>query len=427
MIDIQLTEDQEMVYQEFIKYIMDPDEEEFIISGFAGTGKSTLVTKLLAELPDLLKTIQLLSKDKDKVPFTETLLTATTNKAADALRQITAMSVTTIHSLLGLSVRTDYKSNQSTVSDQYAKEVEDAIIFIDESSYVDQQLLKFIREYCIRCKIIYIGDPAQLAPVNCKYPPVFSSDINEARLEKIVRQAENNPIIELSSMLRGVVNGEVYKPFTPDGTAILHTDRDTFNKMVISDMSDPNWHFYSSKVLAWRNKTVVKANQMVREAVHGEPDLQAGDYAVNNKHYRTNGYKIATDQLVEVTSITPHTLTGTVDANAGITYSIDGFKVIVDNKVHAFLPGNREEVKEINKAARKAGNYELVRKVEETWIDLRASYACTVNKSQGSTFDRVYIDLDDISACRQPNTVARMLYVAVSRARYSIVLTGDII
>lgn len=53
-------------------------------------------------------------------------------------------------------------------------------------------------------------------------------------------------------------------------------------------------------------------------------------------------------------------------------------------------------------------------------------YASTVNKSQGSTYDTVYIDLNDIGKCRDKDQVRRMLYVAVSRARHKVVFTGDI-
>lgn len=61
------------------------------------------------------------------------------------------------------------------------------------------------------------------------------------------------------------------------------------------------------------------------------------------------------------------------------------------------------------------------------WIDLRAAYACTINKAQGSTYDKVFIDLDDIKKCNSGNQIARMLYVGVSRARLIVYLCGDLI
>ena len=49
-----------------------------------------------------------------------------------------------------------------------------------------------------------------------------------------------------------------------------------------------------------------------------------------------------------------------------------------------------------------------------------------MHKSQGSTYDTVFIDLENIGSCRNPDQVARMLYVAVSRARNRIFLFGKL-
>jgi ATP-dependent exoDNAse (exonuclease V) alpha subunit len=87
------------------------------------------------------------------------------------------------------------------------------------------------------------------------------------------------------------------------------------------------------------------------------------------------------------------------------------------------VPGDKNKL--INKY-RKKEQYDIVRNIENMWIDLRSVYACTVNKSQGSTYDEVFIDLDDIKKCwRNQNQLARLLYVGASRPRNKIVLTGN--
>ena len=65
-------------------------------------------------------------------------------------------------------------------------------------------------------------------------------------------------------------------------------------------------------------------------------------------------------------------------------------------------------------------------KLKNKFPDLRTRAAATVYKAQGSTHDSVFIDLDDIGKCRNDNLLARMLYVAISRARSQVLLTGDI-
>lgn len=79
------------------------------------------------------------------------------------------------------------------------------------------------------------------------------------------------------------------------------------------------------------------------------------------------------------------------------------------------------------KAATAEGRYGAAREIANSWIDLRAAYACTINKSQGSTYDKVFIDLDDIRKCNSGEQIARMLYVAVSRARFHVYFTGDLV
>lgn len=90
-----------------------------------------------------------------------------------------------------------------------------------------------------------------------------------------------------------------------------------------------------------------------------------------------------------------------------------------------FVPDSWKEVKKKILMWRELQEYNLIAMADK-WADLRAMYACTVNKSQGSTFDRVFIDLSDIAKCNNGNTIARMLYVAVTRARHEVILTGDI-
>jgi ATP-dependent exoDNAse (exonuclease V) alpha subunit len=91
------------------------------------------------------------------------------------------------------------------------------------------------------------------------------------------------------------------------------------------------------------------------------------------------------------------------------------------------MPESRQEWKDAIKEARELEDFEAVQEMTEEWIDLRAAYSCTINKSQGSTYDKVFIDLDDLKKCRDTNQLARMLYVGVSRARNNVYLTGDLV
>ena len=411
---LTLTSDQQDAYGTFAAFITDPTKKFMILSGYAGTGKSTLVNRMIAELPKTLKMAQLISQETKQWTVA---LTATTNKAAEALESITGQEVKTIASFLGLRVQTNYKTSATTLaSHDRTESTKDCIIFVDEASYVDQTLLDLILKWTIDCKIIFIGDPAQLKTVSSKTVPVWEQSYTKAELTEVVRQAKGNPIIELATAFRETVRTGEFFSFTPDGYHVQHMPRHQFDATAIKEFSRPDYTDRDSKVLAWTNKTTIAYNHAIRELVQGTPELQAGDYAVCNKYIANGKKSIKTDATVLVTQINPSTNLG-----------LDGWNVTINRIFYCFLPKSNEQKRQLIKALNAEENFDSIRYIESNWIDLRAAYACTINKSQGSTYDKVFIDLDDIKQCRDPNQIARMLYVAVSRARNHVYLTGDIV
>lgn len=416
MHNITLTPDQEKVKNAFNNFILDPDQRQMVITGYAGTGKTTLTSVLIEELPTLLKTVNLLSSQED-LTYWPVELTATTNKAAEALSNLTGYEVSTIQSFLNMRVDTNYRTGETRlVETKRTRPVHRTILFIDEASYIDANLLHWILHLTKESKVIFMGDPAQLTPVKSNFTPVFNQGFKTVGLEQVVRQAAGNPIIDLATAFRETVNTGEFFSFTPDGANIIHTDRDTFEKTALQDFQDPNWKHSDSKILAWTNKTVIRYNHGINDLVRGTPNFQEGDYAVCNRYINNRMCSIRTDQMVQITSIQP--------ANE---FGVDGWNVELNDRHRAFLPKNLEDKKAALKQAKARDDWNTVQTITDFWIDLRSAYACTINKSQGSTYDRVFIDLDDIKKCNNANLIARMLYVAVSRARFQVYLTGDLV
>ena len=408
-----LTPDQQGAINAFCTFLADPIETVFVLKGYSGTGKTTLVHTLMDRLPDLMKTIRLINPNTKEYAIE---LTATTNKAAEAFAGLVHYPVSTIHSFLGLRVETNHETGQTHLIPRSNALIEGRLIFIDEASYIDKQLLTLIFKLTRNCKIVFMGDPAQLTPVKSSETPVFNASFTGAELTEVVRQAKGNPIIELSTLFRHTVNTGKFFSFTPDGHHIQHLPRSDFDQAIIDEFTRPNWRYRDSKILAWTNKCVIDYNHAVRDLVKGNPDFQVGDYAVCNKYVGANQVVIRTDQLVQITGISePMQL-----------YSVVGHYYTIDNKTNFFGPKSLEEKKALIKRARAMQEYNLLKEIETRWIDLRAAYACTINKAQGSTFDKVFIDLDDVRRCNSGDQIARMLYVAVSRARTQVILTGDI-
>lgn len=411
--ELQLTEDQKTALNAFNQFLVDPKERVFVIQGYSGCGKTTLVKHILDNLDKQEQLMKMLDPEYEPYPVA---LTATTNKAAESLYRATKWPCTTIHSFLGLRVSTDYKTQQSRlVRNKRADDIERSLVFIDEASYIDSDLLSYIFRLMPDSKIVFIGDPAQLTPVKHNNTPVFNASFTTTHLKEVVRQAKDNPIIDLSTKFRQTVETGEFFSFTPDGHHIAHLDRETFDKELIKEFTRSDWHFHDSKILAWTNKTVVNYNKAIQNLLKGVTEFQNGDYAIVNSYIYESGFSLKTDQMVHIIHV------GRPFTYAGITgrdYTIEGGKVF-------FMPDSRDEWEALRKKAVKEEQYDLLQRME-TWIDLRAAYACTVNKAQGSTFDKVFIDLDDISRCNSGDQIARMLYVAVSRARNQVFLTGDL-
>lgn len=416
MTAITLTPDQQNALEKFTQFLSDPSEQVFVLEGYSGTGKTTLVKTLLDKLPGLMKAVKLINpKNHDY----EVELTATTNKAAENFGMITGMGCTTIHSFLGLRVSTDYETNTTKlVPSNKNGPLQWRLLFIDEASYIDKDLLSWIFKLTKNCKIVFMGDPAQLTPVKSSTTPVFdASNFMKAQLSQVVRQAEGNPIVDLSTKFRETVNSGEFFQFKPDGHHIQYMDRDTFNKTVEAEFCRPDWRYSHSKFLAWTNKRVIDYNHHIRDRALGDPNFQVGDYAVCNKYVMANKKSIKTDQLVCITGI----------SNDQERHGVLGNTMTLDYQIELFFPKSLEAKKALIKQARAMEWFNIVEEAENRWIDLRAAYACTINKAQGSTFDRVFIDLDDVARCNSGDQIARMLYVGVSRARETVYLTGDLI
>lgn len=404
---IQLTEGQEQALEDIKEFVYSTDNFNFVLSGFSGTGKTFTMSTLIEYL------------DRNKVSC---VLTATTNKAAENLRAITHQRyVPTIHKLLGLIIRTNYKTGEKKlIRKRNAPILLNQFIIIDEASYVDLDLLSWIGSSTENCKILYVGDPDQLLNVKSFTAPVFHSAYREAKLTKVVRQQADNPIIDLAVNFRNVVVGKKLTPFTPDGLKIrrLATPQDAIDEIISLNKLNslvPSMVKVTAdtKVLAWTNKAVIGYNTQIHKGINDRNEWKEGDMGICNKTTAS----ISNGREVYIEKVDPH-------KELNIEGSLIKFS---DLKGLHFVPDSYKEVKKVIKQWRKDDLLDNLRTEDEHWVDLRHSFALTVNKAQGSTYKRVYVDLNNISKCRLHSQKFRMLYVAVSRASEELILIGDLV
>ena len=411
--EITLSDGQQAALDRIWQFLLDPNEPVFVLKGYSGCGKSTLVRTMIDRLPAFVRSAKLISPSFKEL---EIAMTATTNKAAENLAEISGMDVKTIHSFLGLRVSTDYKTGKTSLVAKDRDTRSGYLLFIDEASYIDKDMLELLFKRTANCKIIFVGDSAQLTPVMSSTAPVFNAGFPGAELNEVMRQAEGNPIIKLASQFRHTVNTSEWLPFTPDGQFVIHLDRAAFIAEIEKEFTRPDWKYKDSKILAWTNKCVQSFNQHINNLVAGTPSFLPGDYAVCNSFVTLGRHSIKTDQNVLIMGISPdlgrHGVTGNV-------FTLEG-------GLEVFMPKSREEKAKRLKRARATDEYGVAMTIENEWADLRAAFAQTINKCQGSTYNRVYIDLDDVARCNIGNQVARMLYVGSSRPRFQVFFTGDI-
>jgi len=405
---IQLTQDQQDAYAAIITLVTTP-QQTLVIEGGAGCGKTTLMNTFMQEWPQLVALSGGAFKDVDVV------LTATTNKAADALANATKRETTTIHSLLGLRVVKSSYGRTKLVDT--GKLIEDGlVVVIDEASFIDQELLAHIEHKLRKCKVIFLGDPHQLKPVGSSTTTVFSRGYPTVSLNQIVRQADDSPIQTLSRGLRSLVQGHPMPNAGVDGTNIIHMPQQDFEAAFVQDVL--NNPVNSVRALAWTNKKAIHYNHLVSIARNGSADIHLGDVVnVNKQHSVSRSFRFPTDSTFQVMGLGPwrEDQFGLISREVETSFGVSVYQAqnIEDVQITARNFYDRE--------MHSQGDFVL-----EHYADLRLMFASTVNKAQGSTYDTVYLDLNDIGKCQDRDQVNRMLYVGVSRAKHKVVFTGDI-
>lgn len=409
---IQLNEKQTEAKDKLVSFILNSEDRAIILTGAAGTGKTRTIVETMQEFKKLERMTKLIDPDAEPINW---YITATTNKAKQALKDsLKGIEVTTIHSLLGLAMRG--KSLKKVRENEVLK---NSVIVIDECSYIDYKLLGFINDVH-GVKIIYVGDEQQLAPVRLNHSPVFKCGYEMIELTETVRAVNAPSIASYCADMRAFIKAEgkgVNLPLLLPDIAIEHLSMDDFkaltHKVFITQKQSTDDH----RILAYSNAVVTAHNERLFHAENGRTDFAVGDTVLVNSY--ANGFK--TDEQVTLQS----SVVGTWSDIAGVRYQALG-------DVHSgilFSPYDyTTALKELEKRVY-SKDYIHTKQDEESLrllADLRPLYSCTIHKSQGSTFDTVYIDLTGFNKIRDIVSLARLLYVGISRASRKVVLTGDI-
>jgi hypothetical protein len=410
-----LTEDQKKVIKAVQR--MYTSKESFLtIDGPAGVGKTYCMQQVLSKHTAFQETLKLINPSRINQ---EIIFTATTNKAVGELDKsigsITRSS-TTIHSALGLVVRKG-RLVRTRNNESLRHTLGHQIVVIDEASMIDNALLEIIVDVAESCntKFVFLGDSNQLPPVKSKdISRVFTTD-NLIKMTEVVRQS--GPLLAVVNSFRDYVETDVMPDIPIDGQYVQHMDQEMFEDAIRQDMMAEDWHNTDSRVVGYSNNSVKAYNDMIKHAITGTSAIKVGEQVLNNKSFSSNnGRTIPTDAMVYVKNIRRHRnfIWGNLFT---VTYNNDDY--------HMWMPDNEEDLKIFHKAAKEGKMSERMLNMLGT---LKPIYASTIHKAQGSTFKRIYIDLNSIRKAQyfDKELFKRLLYVAVSRASEQIIFTGDI-
>lgn len=419
-----LSPSQSKALEAFRTFLIDPNKQVMTISGYAGTGKTWLVEHLVDtankeyELETLIDPLTV----KSQFHFT-----ATTNKAAKVLGSMLKLPATTVHRLLGLTVRTNYKTGKVHLSQKNkSADLSNTVIFVDEASMVAPELLDYLKDAIKKhsnCKVIFIGDDYQLPPVGEMSCPVFTSNIPNFPLKEIQRQAANSPIISLANEYRTRIDDPTLNwPVIPaDGEHVHHyTDKNEWFKVIESKFKTTHQPD-DLRVLAWSNQRVREYNTWIRSFSGYKDDFCVGEIMVCNQALHMNNSIIAvTDSLHEITGVKPKV----IEDIAGYVLTLKS--VDCGSHFQVFQPKNWDDVTPLLSEHKKDQNWEAFYRIKDEWADMRPMYAQTVHKAQGSTYGEVFIDLTNINKNSSREDVCRLVYVAITRAQYSVHLFGNL-
>ena len=187
-----LTPDQENAEKLIKEWFFNTDNLVFVLAGYAGTGKTFLIDRIVRESLHL-------------KAGTEAVFVTPTGKAATVLIKNGTVAGT-VHSLIYTRNEDDLDVDENgeivereTLSFTKKEKIDEKIrlIIVDEASMIGEDVLRDLLSFGVKC--LFSGDNAQLPPVNGTCGLLKNPDY---MLTEIVRQAEDNPIIRLATLAR---------------------------------------------------------------------------------------------------------------------------------------------------------------------------------------------------------------------------------
>ena len=479
--NIKLTKSQENVLKQILAFVNDSPDRVFILKGYAGTGKTTLMKFLIKELTERNKHYRLL---------------ASTGRAAKVLANLSDSNgqTSTIHSMVyafnGLNKEFDEK--EEPIADKTGQlflvfepshldedNEPETIYIVDEASMVsdvptkdvtqakfgDGRLLKELLGYDTRpgSKFIFVGDPCQLPPIEEYNSPALMSDYfrqqfgmraQEAQLTEIMRQQGVCGIVNASKIIRSLYNS------APESAQMYGTQKlwgylpfRRFRDITLHQGLEPMFNDYVAKVkrdglnsavcICRSNKACSQLSASIRQKLgFMEGRIQQGDLLMIIQNNLLTG--LMNGDMVTVEEISSQTTT-----RARLTFRQMKVKELFTGKAYTALvieeiayQGRlnldsqqqqslfidfilRMREKGISQKNKKVF-YEAMRR--DPYLNaLRCvfGYAITCHKSQGGEWEDVYVHVPRNITLNPTKETYQWIYTSMTRARQTLHMIDD--
>ena len=414
--DAELSSEQHRAYEEIYDRIK--QGERFTgLRGYAGSGKTYLVARLVADLMEedcpvhvcapTHKAVQVLSEELDQV----------------------SVPMQTLHSFLGLRLQPGVDGQYELVPES-ERNFTEGVVVVDEASMVGREEWSHIEQTPMFVQWLFVGDPAQLPPVN--EDPSKALEVPGPTLTTIHRQAADNPILQLATDVRTGEAGPFGSRYeNGKGVGVTH-DRESFMDSALrafnsEAFADDATH---ARVLAYRNKTVRRYNNEIRARRHGQDAdrFVEGEWLVGRETWYHDGApRIANSEEVRVQEATVETF----EAADRSEWTVWSLKVegIRDDRTRTLKVLHEEELDRFKnalerrktKAEEDPSKWKRYYDLRERFAQVDYAYATTVHRAQGSTYDTVFVDHRDVQVCNGDERRA-LLYVAVTRPARQLAL-----
>ncbi len=434
------------------------ENELFLLKGYAGTGK----TSAIAGLVKALKNLKL-----------KTILMAPTGRAAKVLGAYSNKEAFTIHK----KIYRQHSSNDGLGKFGLDTNLHTNTIFIvDEASMISNQsfensifgtgrLLDDLIKYVYNkqfCKLILIGDTAQLPPVKLDLSPaldknelaVYGFEIIEHELTEVVRQKKDSGILFNATKIRNILAKNLpytnvkYKGFPKIKLSGFNDIGQSLGSELIEEISDAYAKFSEKDVaiICRSNKRANQYNQGIRSSVlYKEEEISAGDLVmvVKNNYFWAEDYDsidfIANGDIAEVLRIQKYTERyGYRFADLTLKFhdykdiEID-VKIILDTlhsesaslsykEIQRFYGKVEEDFLDIKN--RKSRFKEIKKNPYFNALQIKFAYAITCHKAQGGQWKKVFIDQGWLTEDMINREFLRWLYTAITRASKELSLVN---